>query len=136
MCSRTPTFQAESDSEQGTILHRKFVTISSAPHITANHKDCLRSSQKLKSKMEMWRKKRRSTTPIGHQAAYRAFPDTQIRTRPIMYLGFIKDADDVCFDIMNLVLLILFWSLLRTKLRANAIRATVQISVFSVRGKD
>jgi hypothetical protein len=56
---------------------------------------------------------------VGHQAAYRAFPDTQIR-RPIMYLGFIKDADDVCFGNNEYCTVNFIGSLLRTKLRANA----------------
>jgi hypothetical protein len=76
--------------------------------------------------MEMWQKTEvnyaEEIETIGHQAAYRAFPDTQIR-RPIMYLGFIKDADDVpvCFDNNEYCTVNFIGSLLRKKLRANAI---------------
>jgi hypothetical protein len=74
---------------------------------------------------------------IGHQAAYRASPDTQIH-RPIMYIsGFLKGRwwCTLCLDNKESCTVNFIWSLLRKKLRANAFRATVQISVFSVKGK-
>jgi len=67
---------------------------------------------------QLRRRNRNNRSP----SCVQAFPDTQIR-RPIMYLGFIKDADDVpvCFDNNEYCTVNFIGSLLRKKLRANAI---------------